>query len=201
MSEQQARFITSGSLYGLHWEITKGVDTMPMIEMAQSTDVNTIRDLSIATFAETFASLNTEEDMEQYNERHFSTDELQREIDNPDSTFMVAKVDGVPAGYMKVNVGDAQTEEMLGNRMEVQRLYILRQYKRNGLGARFMHTAFDMARAQGKSVIWLGVWEHNDAAIAFYKRMGFVQFGSHDFVLGEDRQTDLLMEAAVDRLV
>ena len=201
MSEQQARFITSGSLYGLHWEITKGVDTMPMIEMAQSTDVNTIRDLSIATFAETFASLNTEEDMEQYNERHFSTDELQREIDNPDSTFMVAKVDGVPAGYMKVNVGDAQTEEMLGNRMEVQRLYILRQYKRNGLGARFMHTAFDMARAQGKSVIWLGVWEHNDAAIAFYKRMGFVQFGSHDFVLGEDRQTDLLMEAVVDRLV
>lgn len=201
MSEQQARLITSGSLYGLHWEITKGVDTMPMIEMAQSTDVNTIRDLSIATFAETFASLNTEEDMEQYNERHFSTDELQREIDNPDSTFMVAKVDGVPAGYMKVNVGDAQTEEMLGNRMEVQRLYILRQYKRNGLGARFMHTAFDMARAQGKSVIWLGVWEHNDAAIAFYKRMGFVQFGSHDFVLGEDRQTDLLMEAAVDRLV
>lgn len=201
MSEQQARFITSGSLYGLHWEITKGVDTMPMIEMAQSTDVNTIRDLSIATFAETFASLNTEEDMEQYNERHFSTDELQREIDNPDSTFVVAKVDGDPAGYMKVNVGDAQTEEMLGNRMEVQRLYILRQYKRNGLGARFMHTAFDMARAQGKSVIWLGVWEHNDAAIAFYKRMGFVQFGSHDFVLGEDRQTDLLMEAAVDRLV
>ena len=201
MSEQQARFITSGSLYGLHWEITKGVDTMPMIEMAQSTDVNTIRDLSIATFAETFASLNTEEDMEQYNERHFSTDELQREIDNPDSTFVVAKVDGVPAGYRKVNVGDAQTEEMLGNRMEVQRLYILRQYKRNGLGARFMHTAFDMARTQGKSVIWLGVWEHNDAAIAFYKRMGFVQFGSHDFVLGEDRQTDLLMEAAVDRLV
>ena len=174
---------------------------MPMIEMAQSTDVNTIRDLSIATFAETFASLNTEEDMEQCNERHFSTDELQREIDNPDSTFMVAKVDGVPAGYMKVNVGDAQTEEMLGNRMEVQRLYILRQYKRNGLGAQFMHTAFDMARAQGKSVIWLGVWEHNDAAIAFYKRMGFVQFGSHDFVLGEDRQTDLLMEAAVNRLV
>ncbi|MCH4856536.1 GNAT family N-acetyltransferase [Bifidobacterium pseudolongum] len=201
MSEQQAGFITSGSLYGLHWEITKGVDTMPMIEMAQSTDVNTIRDLSIATFAETFASLNTEEDMEQYNERHFSTDELQREIDNPDSTFVVAKVDGDPAGYMKVNVGDAQTEEMLGNRMEVQRLYILRQYKRNGLGTRFMHTAFDMARAQGKSVIWLGVWEHNDAAIAFYKRMGFVQFGSHDFVLGEDRQTDLLMEAAVDRLV
>ena len=201
MSEQQARFITSGSLYGLHWEIAKGVDTVPMIEMAQSTDVNTIRDLSIATFAETFASLNTEEDMKQYNERHFSTDELQREIDNPDSTFMVAKVDGVPAGYMKVNVGDAQTEKMLGNRMEVQRLYILRQYKRNGLGARFMHTAFDMARAQCKSVIWLGVWEHNDAAIAFYKRMGFVQFGSHDFVLGEDRQTDLLMEAAVDRLV
>lgn len=201
MSEQQARFITLGSLYGLHWEITKGVDTMPMIEMAQSTDVNTIRDLSIATFAETFASLNTEEDMEQYNERHFSTDELQREIDNPDSTFVVAKVDGVPAGYMKVNVGDAQTEEMLGNRMEVQRLYILRQYKRNGLGTRFMHTAFDMARAQGKSVIWLGVWERNDAAIAFYKRMGFVQFGSHDFVLGDDRQTDLLMEAAVDRLV
>ncbi|MEE1202468.1 GNAT family N-acetyltransferase, partial [Bifidobacterium sp.] len=134
---------------------------MPMIEMAQSTDVRTIRDLSIATFAETFASQNTEEDMEEYNERHFSTDVLQREIDNPDSTFLVAKVDGEPAGYMKVNVGAAQTEELLGNRMEIQRLYILDRYKSNGLGTRFMRSAFDMARAQGKSIIWLGVWEHN----------------------------------------
>lgn len=174
---------------------------MPMIEMAQSTDVRTIRDLSIAAFAETFASQNTEEDMEEYNERHFSTDVLQREIDNPDSTFLMAKVDGEPAGYMKVNVGAAQTEEMLGNRMEIQRLYILDRYKSNGLGTRFMRSAFDMARAQGKSIIWLGVWEHNEAALAFYKRMGFAQFGSHDFMLGADRQTDLLMEAAVDRLV
>ena len=74
-------------------------------------------------------------------------------------------------------------------------------YKSNGLGTRFMRSAFDMARAQGKSIIWLGVWEHNEAALAFYKRMGFAQFGSHDFMLGADRQTDLLMEAAVDRLV
>lgn len=170
---------------------------MPMIEMSRSADVATIRDLSVETFTQTFAALNTPEDMDKYVADHLSPDVIRREVDDPDSTFLVATVDGVPAGYMKVNVGGAQTEQMPHDHMEVQRLYILKAFKRHGLGTSLMRAAFDMARAQGKTRIWLGVWEHNDPAIAFYKRFGFTQIGSHDFVLGEDRQTDLLMEAVV----
>ncbi|PAU66881.1 GNAT family N-acetyltransferase [Bifidobacterium criceti] len=171
---------------------------MPMIEMAQSADTTTIRDLSVDTFTETFAALNTQEDMDKYIADNLSPELLQQEIDNPNSTFLVATVDGVPAGYMKVNTGAAQTEDMPDDHMEVQRLYILKAFKRNGLGSGLMRTAFGMARAQGKTKMWLGVWEHNDPAIAFYKRFGFTQIGSHDFVLGDDRQTDLLMEANVE---
>lgn len=171
---------------------------MPMVEMAQSTDVTTIRNLSIDTFMETFAALNTREDMDKYIADNLSSELLQQEVDNPNSTFLVATVDGVPAGYMKVNTGTAQTEDMPDDDMEIQRLYILKAYKRRGLGSGLMRTAFDMARAQGKTKMWLGVWEHNDPAIAFYKRFGFTQIGSHDFVLGDDRQTDLLMEADVE---
>ncbi|RYN13026.1 GNAT family N-acetyltransferase [Bifidobacterium animalis subsp. animalis] len=170
---------------------------MPMIELSRSDDVATIRNLSIETFTQTFAALNTPEDMDKYVADHLSPDVIRREIDDPDSTFLVATVDGTPAGYMKVNVGDAQTEKMTHDHMEVQRLYILKAFKRHGLGAGLMRAAFNMARAQGKTRIWLGVWEHNDPAIAFYKRFGFTRIGSHDFMLGEDRQADLLMEAVV----
>lgn len=170
---------------------------MPMIEMSRSDDVAVIRNLSVETFTQTFAALNTQEDMDKYIADSLSPDEIRREIADPDSAFFVATVDGVPAGYMKVNVGDAQTEKMPDDAMEVQRLYILKAFKRHGLGTGLMRAAFDMARAQGKTRIWLGVWEHNDPAIAFYKRFGFTQIGSHDFVLGEDRQTDLLMETVV----
>lgn len=170
---------------------------MPMIQMDRSDDVDVIRALSVDTFAQTFADTNTKEDLDEYFANNLSRDELQREIDDPDSVFLVASVDGEPAGYMKTNIGAAQTEPMGDDSLEIQRLYILRDYKHHGLGTNLMHTAFDMARAQGKTRTWLGVWEHNDPAIAFYKRFGFTRCGSHTFVVGHDRQTDLLMQMPV----
>ena len=56
-----------------------------------------------------------------------------------------------------------------------------------------MAQAIQIAQAAEKQKIWLGVWEHNEPAKAFYTKWGFKQFGAHDFVMGDDRQTDLLM--------
>lgn len=168
------------------------------VQVQRTTDVDVIRDLSIRTFTETFAASNTEQDMRDFLERDYNRDVLAEQINDPDSTFFLVTVDGTPAGYMKVNVGRAQTEKMGDDALEVQRIYILREFKRHGIGTLLMNTAMDQARQLGKTHIWLGVWEHNDAAQAFYRRFGFTRTGQHDFYVGDDRQTDYLMEKTLN---
>ena len=94
---------------------------------------------------------------------------------------------------MKFNVDAALTEEMGADSLEVERIYIRPAFKRRGLGKYLIDKAIEIARAQGKQLIWLGVWEHNVNAIAFYEKMGFVRTGAHSFFMGEDEQTDFIM--------
>lgn len=51
----------------------------------------------------------------------------------------------------------------------------------------------DIAISQNKEAIWLGVWEKNDNAIDFYKKIGFVQAGAHSFYMGDEEQMDIIM--------
>jgi ribosomal protein S18 acetylase RimI-like enzyme len=103
-------------------------------------------------------------------------------------------VDEAIAGYLKLNIGHAQSEDMGDNSLEIERIYVCKTFQRRGLGRVFVDEAVLVAAGLAKSKVWLGVWEHNENAIAFYQKMGFNLTGtSHDFYLGTDRQTDLLM--------
>lgn len=96
-----------------------------------------------------------------------------------------------PVGYMKVNFGSAQTEKGYDNSMEIQRIYVSKSCKGMGIGSRFMDSALTLAKKKGVDYVWLGVWEHNHKAIKFYQDKGFVRFGEHFFVLGEDRHASV----------
>ncbi|WEV46462.1 GNAT family N-acetyltransferase [Bifidobacterium sp. ESL0690] len=109
---------------------------------------------------------------------------------NSDSSAVSA---GIPAGYIKLNFGDAQIEDMGPDAMEVQRLYIQKAFKGCGLGTQLMNKAFDLARERKLKKVWLGVWEHNEPAKRFYASKGFVRVGQHAFWQGDDKQTDYLM--------
>jgi ribosomal protein S18 acetylase RimI-like enzyme len=63
-----------------------------------------------------------------------------------------------------------------------------------GVGKTLLHTAIKIAQAEGYQSLWLGVWEFNERAIEFYRRQGFVDVGEQDFMLGRDRQTDIIMQ-------
>jgi diamine N-acetyltransferase len=97
------------------------------------------------------------------------------------------------AGYLKVNVNDGQSEEMGNESLEIERIYIKTNFQKHGLGKYLLNNAMEIAMEQNKKKIWLGVWEKNENAIAFYKKMGFVQTGSHSFFMGNEEQTDLIM--------
>lgn len=96
-------------------------------------------------------------------------------------------------GYLKLNVGDAQSEVDYPNAMEVERIYIKPGNKRKGYGSDLMNFTVAQAEDAGINEIWLGVWEHNDPAKAFYDKMGFKEISDHVFQLGTESQRDLIM--------
>lgn len=136
--------------------------------------------------------------MEQYLADRFSREQILGEHRHPDSRFFLAELDGQAVGYLKVNRGAAQTEAMGETAMEVERVYVLQEFHRQGIGGLLMEQAYRMAGEWRAEWIWLGVWEHNPEAIAFYERCGFTCFGEHVFQLGGDAQTDVLMRKEVE---
>jgi diamine N-acetyltransferase len=77
--------------------------------------------------------------------------------------------------------------------LEIERIYIRSKFQKLGLGKDLMNKAIEVAVEQGKNKIWLGVWEKNENAIAFYKKSGFVPAGSHSFYMGDEEQIDFIM--------
>lgn len=167
------------------------------IKPCTEADLDDLRKASIETFVETFGDQNTDEDINEYVRNSLSRAELRRQMREQESAFFFAVIDDDVAGYLKLNVGAAQTEQVGEDGVEVERIYALRRFKRQGLGTLMMERAMNEAANRGLNTVWLGVWEHNVAAQRFYERLGFSVFGSHVFTLGDDEQTDLLMKRAV----
>ena len=161
-------------------------------------ELEALREISIRTFTDTFSEHNTAEDMQKYVHENLSTEKLQTELVTSGSAFYLIKSGNELAGYMKLNTGTAQTVAGKPGTMEIERIYVLRKFHGLQLGKSLLHHALDLAGKAGYATVWLGVWEHNRKAIAFYDRNGFIKTGSHDFVLGNDVQTDYIMELTLN---
>lgn len=169
----------------LHGDVT--------VRLCDVGDLDTICDLGRRTFKETFSDMNTPENMDRYLCEAFDPGSILTQLGDPDSSFFILDVDGTAAGYLKVNVGSAQTDIHDPESLEVERIYVARGFQRRGLGRRLMEVAVKYAVSLGKKWVWLGVWEENRNAISFYERCGFRCIGTHTFILGDDPQTDLVM--------
>lgn len=156
-------------------------------------DVQLLRNISYETFDETFAPYNTPENMSAYMEQAYDLHKLEQELQHPHSQFYFVIKDGQYAGYMKLNTEDAQSESMGDDALEIERIYVRGAFQKQGLGRYLLDQALNIAVEQGKSKIWLGVWEKNDNALAFYHRLGFMKTGEHSFYMGDDRQIDWIM--------
>ncbi len=161
-----------------------------------SIDIGEIQDLKrigVETFTESFAHVNNPEDFITYLEEAFHINTLRRELLNPESRFFFLYEDGMRVGYAKINTGAAQSELQEAEGMEIERIYVLKARQGKGLGAWMLKRFQAMAREEGKSYLWLGVWEENHAAIRFYKQHGFITFDKHPYYVGSDRQMDWMM--------
>ncbi|NGP90273.1 GNAT family N-acetyltransferase [Fodinibius halophilus] len=156
-------------------------------------DIELLSEVAKETFHETFADMNSSETMAAYLESAFNKEQLKKEISNPNSLFLFLYSNGELAGYLKVNENEAQTEFQDKDGLEIERIYLRKEFQGQGLGSTLLEKAISIANNRNKRYIWLGVWEHNEQAISFYEHKGFITIGSHSFLMGEEQQKDYIM--------
>ena len=168
-----------------------------IIRRGEIHDAALLAELGARTFSETFAVDNTPENMAAYSAAAFSPAQIAADLVDPRCIFQIAETDGVAVGYALLRSGTVPEQVTSERPIELVRLYVSRDSLGSGVGAALMHACIDQGKRRGHQTLWLGVWEHNHRAQAFYRKWNFREVGTHLFQLGDDPQTDLLMELSV----
>ena len=170
-----------------------GYDWSVNIRPATVNDAEVLAELARSTFHDTFASTNDPTDMALYLSRAYGIDQQTRELSDRDITTFLVEQDGAAVAYAQLRAG--QTPECVtgASPVELWRFYVSREWHGRGIAKPLMERVLAAARARGSQTLWLGVWERNDRAHAFYVKCGFADAGEHIFLFGTDPQTDLVM--------
>lgn len=157
-------------------------------------DIEQLQKIGRQTFQETFSESNSEENMKSYLEDGFSEEKLTAELNNENSAFYFATLDNEVIGYLKINFGESQTELKDNKALEIERIYVPKEFHGKSVGQLLYDKAIQIAKQKDAEYVWLGVWKENPRAISFYRKNGFVEFDKHIFRLGDDEQTDIMMK-------
>lgn len=164
-----------------------------IIRPATLEDAATLADLGARTFRETFKAICSAEDLAAFVAGTYGEALQRTELADPARPGLVLEVEGVPSGFVQLRLGHREPCVTGGRPVELQRIYVLRACHGGGFGAALMEAALGLARAWGADALWLGVWEHNDRALAFYGRHGFCEAGDHVFRIGQQVDRDLIL--------
>lgn len=160
-------------------------------------DAEKILALAIRTFRDTFDESNTPENMMLYITGQLTLPKIKEALEEKGSVFFLAEKAGQAVGYARVRQSPLPEGFSEENAIEIERLYVDKKFIGKRVGYLLMNSCLRHATRNGFKTVWLGVWEHNTRALAFYEKWGFQKFGHHTFMLGNDAQTDLLMKKII----
>ncbi len=158
-------------------------------------DAPALAEFAARTFAETFGPDNRPEDMQAHLESAYGIPQQTKELSDPNVITLLAYQARTLVAYAQVRRSTPPPCITLAQPTELQRFYVDRPAYGSGVAQALMAAAKQAAQELGGQHLWLGVWELNPRAIAFYQKMGFVDVGSHHFYLGADRQNDRVLVA------
>jgi GNAT superfamily N-acetyltransferase len=167
------------------------------IRYGTTDDAKMLAELGAKTFYDTFAKDNTPENMDLHLRKSFSPEIQFNELSAPENIFLIAESENGPIGFAQL-IMDSREESLKGTEsLEIRRIYATQENIGKGVGKELMSASIQEARQRGCDSIWMGVWEKNPRAIAFYKKWGFKEVGTHTFNVGDDPQRDFIMELAL----
>lgn len=164
---------------------------------ASPDDAPLLADLARRTFVDAFAADNRPSDIDLYVAEAFGEEIQRAELKDPRIAVLLAERGEETVGYAMLREGPPPACVTSFDAIEIARLYAERRVIGRGVGAALMQHCLELAARRGKETVWLGVWEYNVRALAFYRRWGFRQMGTQPFLLGTDRQIDLVMARPV----
>ena len=169
------------------------------IRRAEPADAPALADFAARMFADTFAPFNRPEDMAAHLADRFGVRQQAGEIADPAIlTFLVealVEAENRLIGYTQIRRVPPPDCVTGAEPVELGRFYVDRPWQGRGLAQRLMAAVREAAKGLNGRTLWLGVWERNPRAIAFYEKCGFRDVGSQGFLLGADLQTDRVMVA------
>lgn len=172
-------------------------DTKYLFHNVSEREVEILQQISISTFRATYEHLNDPSNFKLHLEKAFNLRQLKTEIQDVDTYFYFIKSVNKIVGYYKLTINSSQTEVVPNEYAEIERIYVINDFKGQGIGRMMIDHGKRLALILDKKVLWLGVWTENPGAIVFYEKMGFRITGKHHFMLGTDQQTDHVMEVRI----
>ena len=170
---------------------------MPYIRKAERRDATQLATIAEATFKEAFAGVNTPEDMDLHCRTRYGEAIQAEEIADPNRVTLLCEQDGRLLGFAQLRWGEVPSCIVADAPGEIQRLYVVSDSHGKGIAQDLMRGCLDEMARRRSDVVWLGVWERNPRAIAFYQKFAFVEVGEHIFRVGRDPQRDILLARPV----
>jgi len=166
---------------------------MYLIRQAIPTDAKNLAELAEETFRDTFGGMNTVGNMNLHCQTSYTEVIQLGEITDPRMTTLVCEDGGGLIAFAQLRWTEAPNCVTARNSGEIQRIYVAKSWHGKGIAQDLMARCLNEMIKRKSDVVWLGVWERNPRAIAFYKKIGFSEVGSHVFPLGTDPQRDIIM--------
>lgn len=163
------------------------------IRYATVADAAILAELAATSFHQAFDGSSKQENVDGYVNSAFTSEALLAELTDPKSIYVIVEMEGQAIAYLKLYEGEVPECVSDPAAMELSRLYVRQEFLARKIGAALMERALEEARQKGYQTIFLGVWEHNERAKAFYQKWGFQKVGDHIFQMGDDAQTDWWM--------
>ena len=170
---------------------------MTGLRRAVAADAPSLAVLAERTFRDAFGARNSPENMDLYCARAFSAGIQLGEIEDRGLVTTIAHGENRMIGFSQLRPLHAHASVVAARPAELKRLYVVPEWHGRGVANELMQDALDTAAREGCDVLWLGVWEHNPKAMAFYRKFGLEIVGTHAFMLGQDRQRDLVLSIKV----
>lgn len=170
---------------------------MVTIRRADRGDAAGLARLAEVTFRDSFAATNDPADMEIHCSTNFGTEIQLREIQSPSLVTILGDDDGELVAFAQLRLRSPIECVPAEHPSELYRLYVMKRLHGLGMAHELMREVLDTVRMVASDRIWLGVWERNERALAFYRKFGFEVVGDHVFQFGRDPQRDLIMALEV----